>query len=443
MRVFNSLYLCHHPRPVGQEFALNSNSSNTKSRKRNYRQQYSSTLLPILQVILSILFKSQLVKSFTSTLSSKRPFQHTRIIYMITSSKDNNSLESTKQKIFVTTSTMETLCDWSPLDPETLSPTKCLIEQTLCVQRDQNNVDTATYQQPQLAKDYDYANAVLEAWHDDELTSQSTGTKPSMWNTEWKSVKYYDGIIPLYGHFIRRKQSSSVSTLPPIGILFFHTGAGPHDIFLLWKASAIVNTLFTNDDADDGNVNNGQRDVIVFIADMISDECGWGWNDDRERYKQVSDNLLGTILLSDDGDNLDQIESTKDHDVIDPVRPILQSRIKAAVVTMQNQLSIIHGKTNGVSYDGNKINEYDLGSLGWCLGGYCILELSKMNISSMKAMATFHGVFNAPVINKVPNQLDALINYHPNESTQRQTEVLVCHGYDDKFVSNKDMKVAL
>jgi hypothetical protein len=343
---------------------------------------------------------------------------------------------------------METLRDWSPLDPESLSPTKCLIEQTLCVQPD-NNDSSSQYRQPQLAKDYDYANAILEAWQGDEVLSLSPSTS-AMWNTEWKSVKYYDEDVPLYGHFIRKKPSTlttSTIALPPLGILFFHTGAGPHDIFLLWKASSIVNTLFTNDDPESDN--NHQREVVVFIADMLSDDCGWGWNDDRTMYKLVFDNVFGTASCSNDNNENGSLNDEGDGDSTDPNRPVLQSRIKAAIATLQNELSAVFDKAIGDSVNGST-NKFDMGALGWCLGGHSILELSKMYVPSMLAMATFHGVFNAPISMEVlvPQHLDQHISrddgiYDATIVTDAATEVLVCHGYDDKFVSNENLQVAL
>lgn len=150
--------------------------------------------------------------------------------------------------------------DFVPLNPESLSATTCLIEQTLC---------QASAAQPQLARDVDYASAVLDAWRQEEAETGET------WMTEWKPITYSsDDGTPLYGHIVRRKQQSKETHLP--GILLFHTGAGPHDVFLLWKAASLVMSL----------------DCEVLITDILSDESGWAWQSDRTQYETARNKVL-------------------------------------------------------------------------------------------------------------------------------------------------------
>jgi dienelactone hydrolase len=209
--------------------------------------------------------------------------------------------------------------DWTDLCPESLVSAPCLIEQTLC-QPPASDGDP-----PQFAKDVKYATAVLDAWRETDAAA------------EWTPKTYADASgTNLYGHFVRR--CTGDETVP--GIVLFHTGAGPHDLFLLWKAASLVNEGY-----------------VVLIADLLSDPTGYSWSPDRSFYNKARDKLF-------------RIESNQ--------RPVLQERIQAAVDTLKG--------TPGV-------DSTRLAALGWCLGGHAILELCRMNIS-LKSMATFHGVFD-------------------------------------------------
>lgn len=253
---------------------------------------------------------------------------------------------------------------WKPLDPESLVAAPCLIEQTLCQPNDDD---------PQFAKDYQYATAILDAWKVQENADER------VWNTEWRRVRYQaDHDQPLYGHMVRPTRNND-DKVP--AILLFHTGTGPHDLFLLWKAAALVNTLH----------------CVVFIADILGDDVGWAWNSDRSQYNTECQKVL---------------------QVIDGARPVLQGRLEAAYTYLR--------QTEGV--DGNR-----LGALGWCLGGHSILELSRMNLDGIQAMATFHGVF------------DSLPTPRPDVSTTESTrcEVLICHGVNDPFIPDTMVEHAL
>ena len=254
---------------------------------------------------------------------------------------------------------------FTPLDPESLVSAKCLIEQTLCQPTDD---------QPQLAKDFLYADAVLEAWKQQEADSAK-----GVWNTEWSFVTYHteDG-TPLHGHLVRNTATNNKS-VP--GVIFFHTGAGPHDLFLLWKAAALVN---------DDNA------CVVLIADILSDPTGWAWDPDRTQYNQARNHVLQD-------------------------RALLQSRIQAAVATLQGHADLRR-----------------MAAMGWCLGGHSILELGRMRIPGMRAMATFHGVFDGAVTEEVNGT-----SYKVNSGADVRSEVLICNGRQDPFVSNASLEQAL
>jgi hypothetical protein len=98
-----------------------------------------------------------------------------------------------------------------------------------------------------------------------------------------------------YGTLIRRKMEEGATFSNVPGLLFFHTGAGPNDVFLQWKADSLV----TNDDIfPDG--------CVVFIADILGDDIGWAWNFDRTRYNAARD----FVLAPDDSGARIQLQST-------------------------------------------------------------------------------------------------------------------------------------
>jgi dienelactone hydrolase len=259
---------------------------------------------------------------------------------------------------------------WTPLNPESLVSAPCLIEQTLC----QINGD-----QPQLAKDFNYATAVLDAWRQEEAAAAD------LWEAETHAIQYCDEDgTALYGHVIRKKsQARQENELP--GVVFFHTGAGPHDLFLLWKAVSLVHLL--------------PGGCVVFVADLLSDESGWAWGPDRARYNRARDQLL----------RVDETTNT---------RPALQKTIHAALQAV-SALS--------------QVDCRKLAALGWCLGGHPVLELGRMKRPEIRAMVTFHGVFGGSPVPKPDEEV----------SLEGSCEILICHGTEDPFVPPEALKQAL
>ena len=160
-----------------------------------------------------------------------------------------------------------------------------------------------------MAKNVEYATAVLDAWKQQE---QDDDDDDGSNNAEWKSVVYYHNdddqpttSTPLYGHIVQNanhhQHQHSTTTA---GVVLWHTGAGPHDLFLLWKAAALV---------------NHNHNWVVLIADLLSDDTGWAWDAHRTWYNAARDALL---LQS----------STTDNDGhAAPIRSVLRNRIRAGV----------------------------------------------------------------------------------------------------------------
>jgi predicted esterase len=281
---------------------------------------------------------------------------------------------------------------WSDLNPESLVAAPCLIEQTLCVASDER---------PQFAKNLDYARSILDAWRESENDMDGM----PLVNVEWKSVVYTiharDAKQNLYGHLIRRRnhrtdsQGASIGlneVLP--GVVFFHTGAGPHDMFLLWKASQLVQVL----------------PCVILIADVFADETGWAWQStehDAARYRDMREQLMVPRNDEDDDDN--------NHNHGGRFR----DRVRAAIDTV-----------GSLEY----VDPNRLAALGWCFGGMVIAELARLRLYGIQCMATFHGVFGNIEIDS-----DAA-----DESLSSvRSEILICHGRHDPFVPEKDLENAL
>ena len=318
------------------------------------------------------------------------------------------------------------LSEWTELTPESLAAAPCLLEQTLCQPTDE---------QPQLAKDVPYAQAVLEAWKQEEQNSDH------VWEAEWCQCKYSSTngqavTTPLYGHLIRKPSRQAHTKSPPSGapggIVLFHTGAGPHDLFLLYKAAALVNHPWkTTKTAATANHDHsdGGGDVLVLVADILSDDTGWAWNPDRTRYNQVRTKILG-------------VDRTQ-----------LSQRVQAAIETVQ---TIGSGSDNGNDNTEALHHSPRLAALGWCLGGHSVLEVAKLQHPFIRAMATFHGVFDGATTTTTTttttNPNDDEVNAGSSTgnvvatnaaATAAATEVLICNGVLDPFVPHESLEGAL
>jgi len=230
-----------------------------------------------------------------------------------------------------------------------------------------------------IAKDEEYLGAVLKQWNSEKRTV-AIETKPFEYKDDDKSN--------LFGHLVRRTVSSAQpvkdKSLP--GILLFHTGAGPLDVSLFYKADCLAQKL----------------DCVVLICDVISDCYGWAWGtEDRSHYNEIRDSLL-----ADDAS-------------------LLRSRAACAA--------------NAICVGAPEVDPQRLAALGWCLGGQSILELGRVQSAafSIRAMATFHGVFHresAPA-HVVKDEISS-----SSLSTSSVGSVLICNGKDDPFVSEKDLE---
>mmetsp|Transcript_6674 Transcript_6674/g.9684 ORF Transcript_6674/g.9684 Transcript_6674/m.9684 type:complete len:361 (-) Transcript_6674:152-1234(-) len=264
---------------------------------------------------------------------------------------------------------------------------------------------------PRMAKSTLYASTVKQEWQAEIDERSAAGTRFPEVIGERREYKCTDGTI-LYGHVVRlgltqQPTREGEATLVP-GILLFHTGGGPRDIFLHWKAYSLAADVETF----------GPGGCIVFIADFLSDSDGSvGWDDDKTVYDATRSHLLSP-------------------DEASCFRPALRSRINAAV----ESLCSIPG-----------VDSRNLGAMGWCFGGQPIIELVLMkrqtnNIDhhkSMRFLIVFHGMCDG-IKNLVQTQ-ESIIRPQKIQKTGEQrdsaaiTKVLICHGSADPYIHSQDM----
>jgi dienelactone hydrolase len=373
--------------------------------------------------------------------------------------------------------------DWQELSPDALVAAPCLIEQTLCQAHGSESCRTTVHQYalPQLAGTVDYARSILDAWRNEIESSSSTA---QYWpDIEWKRVQYADCHgTPLYGHLVRRRRRRPVThnddtvtqpsttdfpTVAAQAVLLFGTAAGPHDVFLLWKAAALVHSLSAARESS-ATTKAVTPNVVVLVADVISDETGWGWHttEDRSRYLAARTKLLQCSPSSMDQDN--------DGNIPHVVRRLLQDRIWAAVHMVESYVATKTAATATIHW----------AALGWCLGGQAIAEMARLEpprrhendsdqnhdplssllattttpvngdhgnndsgTSRVKCMVTFHGVFDGLLGDG--GAVDAALS--PDSDDHCQTtcslmqgcEILICHGVQDPFVPPSAVEGAL
>ena len=243
---------------------------------------------------------------------------------------------------------------------------------------------------PRLAKDEDYASAVLKAWTDEVDGRRGGGDGGGSVSSPLVYECETDG-SSLHGHVYRpsppREEGDDAAEEKCVpGIVLFHTGAGPQDVFLRWKADSLVNERETF----------GPEGCVVLIADIIGDASGWAWHD-KERYAEVRK----SILVPDENGE----------------RNKLAGRVRVAVDAVASQPAV----------DPDRI-----GAMGFCLGGHPILELARMKDRRVGVMATFHGVFDG---------VRDLSHVERSEEADK-SKVLVCTGMEDPFVPHEDLDAA-
>ena len=247
---------------------------------------------------------------------------------------------------------------------------------------------------PRLAKDEEYANAVLNKWRADILSENDaqvvdTIGAPLIYNRKSDGSKL-NGYLVMRSNMLGLVDTIQGEKVP--AVLLFHTGAGPQDISLRWKADMLARDPIW-----------GPSGCIVLIADLVSDDTGWTW-DDRSKYDLVRKELLA---------------ATKKEGDKHAHRWKLRETIDAALDAL-------------TSID--KVDSERICAMGFCLGGHPVIELGRMNRPGVRSLITFHGVFDGTAVN---SEFEAESNI---ESPEKR--VLICNGASDPFVSDSDLEAS-
>lgn len=268
------------------------------------------------------------------------------------------------------------------------------------VAMDWHGIDPSHFQRPvvdglRVAKDETYLHAVVEAWNSEGNRDVSIEGRSIQYRT---SEEDDDDSSILHGYIFRRQcrrqniqdntTNESKCRLPTI--LLFHTAAGPHDVFLYYKADMLLQNF----------------NCIVMICDILSDDQGWAWDPDRTRYNQIRQSLL-------------QNNAT-----------LMNHRVLAAV---ENLCQVVP-----------EVDRHQMAAMGWCLGGQPILELANIHRKnpnfSFQALITFHGVMarqTFPDISLSTAKIDV------GDTHEKISKVLICNGMDDPFVVPDDLNKAM
>jgi len=262
----------------------------------------------------------------------------------------------------------------------------------------------------------------------------------------------------LHGHLIRNKGSGrrapSARRRQQVGLVLFHTGAGPHDVFLLWKAHSLIQRL--RGSMED---NGESADVTILIADMISDSNGaMGWEDDRSAYTAARDHLLQKVVRrrpsldqddDDDGGHYYEQEEEEEkkmegnptmtgagaHLPCSWDRPILKARIEAAVLTVQQHMQ---GPLHELPSPSSNAK---IGALGWCFGGHSILEMTRHfpHHLGVNCAVSFHGVLDGiQELGPVPGDTKHFGSFSSSSSSSA-FRLLLCNGKEDPFVKRMQL----
>lgn len=252
---------------------------------------------------------------------------------------------------------------------------------------------------PRLAKDNQYASAVLEAWRKDASTihasegCMSMGTA-SLYHSNHDQSKPLNGYLVVPSYLLTVDQEVDRQRELP-AIILFHTGAGPQDIFLRWKADMLIREL---------------KDCIILIADMICDDDGYAWSD-RDKYEESRKFLLASFK--------------------DENEKVARWNLRRCVVAAIQHLKALHF-----------VKVSDIAAMGYCMGGHPILELGMMQDDRVKALISYHGVFDGVKDYDIPQEGDSVVPTITPSLSYKSMKVLICNGKNDPFVDQDDVQKA-
>jgi len=237
----------------------------------------------------------------------------------------------------------------------------------------------AAYKGPRLIKTELYARVLQDEWKQECYPNGVNEMESSMGGP----FIFSDANVNYHGHVVYPPDFHHDERLP--AIIIFQTGAGPRDLFFHWRADAWAK-----------GIHNGKElkelRCIVFIADLLSDDRGWGWDDDKSYYENIRKDLL-------------KVENG--------IRKNLRHQIELVVRTVQ--------KMEGV-------DDEKLAAFCFCLSGHVMMELARMRVPGVRCAAAFHGVY------------DQLSTTKLEVTHGDPLKLLICHGASDPFVDDADLQ---
>eukprot|EP00551_Chaetoceros_affinis_P011174 CAMPEP_0203668976 /NCGR_PEP_ID=MMETSP0090-20130426/5458_1 /ASSEMBLY_ACC=CAM_ASM_001088 /TAXON_ID=426623 /ORGANISM="Chaetoceros affinis, Strain CCMP159" /LENGTH=409 /DNA_ID=CAMNT_0050533539 /DNA_START=140 /DNA_END=1369 /DNA_ORIENTATION=+ len=271
---------------------------------------------------------------------------------------------------------------------------------------------------PKLAKDVMYAKAVLETWKqevDDSFAKEKETIGASFPYIRTSDESTLNGYTVINADLIKGDDKKVPA------VILFHTGAGPQDVFLRWKADMLARDPMWGDDNGDNKNNNG---CVVLIADIVGDSTGWTWTD-RDRYDDTRKKVLQRTVQEHEHSHSHENENG-------PIEIIaqrwkLRETVAAAVQALKNI---------------QEVDDQNIAAMGWCLGGHPVLELGRMKLDGVHTLVTFHGVFDG-IKDDIDINTSISMSGLGTETAkgQRQNCVLICNGKSDPFVSRKNLEI--
>lgn len=140
----------------------------------------------------------------------------------------------------------------------------------------------------------------------------------------------------------------------------------------------------------------------------------WGGQSDFEREKAENLAKLGYVGFAIDVYGKGNRGTTMDENakLMQPYmddRKLLLSRLMAGLKAAQNHPAV---------------DASSIAAIGFCFGGLCVLDLARSAESSVKAVASFHGLFSKPDL---------------GAQKHITSKVLILHGYDDPMATPDNM----
>lgn len=182
-----------------------------------------------------------------------------------------------------------------------------------------------------LSRDASWAAALREAWASDPEIAALPQRGAEL--GAFTELAYEHRGVRLHGLLLQPPPFTGSQRLP--GVLLAHTGSGPRDLYLLWRASALA-----------------ARGYMPLVVDLFGDAEGAAWDAPFARAR------------------MDELRAD---------RSLLGGRMDAALRALRADA---------------RVDPSRCAAMGWCLGGKAVLDLARRG-ADLRAAVSFHGVLDA------------------------------------------------